>query len=116
MFCALIFGILLGGRALPLLPVRIHLHQYVLSDSYFSSGLQTVSVTYLVLRLTQIWPVGTPPNWLLAPLTCFYHTLSISFNFWQNNMFHVHLSSSPPLPQKQYFFQGALSLLLENYV
>lgn len=56
--------------------------------SLFSGLLSGIIIIYLMFKLFPIWPVGTLSNWIMCPLTCLHHSLSIS-------LLSGHLSKQP---------------------
>lgn len=63
-----------------------------------------LSLFILIIRISQIWPVGTPPNWVRCSFDISASLFELSFG--HNKIFQVYLVLSLPQPYKQSFLQG----------
>lgn len=60
-----------------------------------------------MLKLSQIYPVGPPSNWVLCPFDLFPWFLEYFLTLYHSKMYHTHLVLSMPYPWNQPFLQGA---------
>lgn len=75
------------------------------------SLLALLSITALLLRLAQIWLIGTQTVWFVCPLTC-PHLGTLPYN----KIFQAYFECSSHSPRIGLFSQELWSLLVESCV
>lgn len=80
----------------------------------FSDDNSLLLLFILILRLTQIWPVGGLFRLIRGPfpkLSSFFEDFLI---FWHKKMFQIRLIFSVPRPWNQHFSKEPWFLFIEN--
>jgi hypothetical protein len=80
-------------------PLSFHSYHYGLVFSFLLVNYNPLfSLFILMSKMSQIWPMGVLPNWLLCPFDMFPSFFRSYLTFWFSKMLHAHLVLSLPHP------------------